>query len=178
MGEISFWYRPTRVVPDQRPLNGRCCCNMLPSLLWHCWLDVRKSIRPTKIEWWGVGVVICLERGADCLHMVQLMPLHPKAHHLGWLHPLPKSKLVLPFRCRLTQVVLEKRRLNGCSVVVVTSSTTVHLHLFTPPRPVAHAYLKLSARLLVEVLFGTGTQLWVSTSLTTFYLYLWHGQLL
>ena len=25
MGESSFWYRPTRVVPDQRPLNGRCC---------------------------------------------------------------------------------------------------------------------------------------------------------
>jgi len=24
-GESSFWYRPTRVVPDQRPLNGRCC---------------------------------------------------------------------------------------------------------------------------------------------------------
>jgi len=23
----------------------------------------------------GVAVVICLERGADCLHMVQLMPL-------------------------------------------------------------------------------------------------------
>jgi len=23
-GESSFWYRPTRVVPDQRPLNGRC----------------------------------------------------------------------------------------------------------------------------------------------------------
>jgi len=21
-----FWYRPTRVVPDQRRLNGRCCC--------------------------------------------------------------------------------------------------------------------------------------------------------
>ena len=26
MGECFFWYRPTRVVPDQRPLNGRCCC--------------------------------------------------------------------------------------------------------------------------------------------------------
>ena len=26
MGECLFWYRPTRVVPDQRPLNGRCCC--------------------------------------------------------------------------------------------------------------------------------------------------------
>jgi len=23
-------------------------------------------------------VVICLEQGADCLHTVQLMPLHPK----------------------------------------------------------------------------------------------------
>jgi len=23
-GESSFWYWPTRVVPDQRPLNGRC----------------------------------------------------------------------------------------------------------------------------------------------------------
>jgi len=27
-----------------------------------------------KTEWWGVGVVICLERGAD-LHIAQLMPL-------------------------------------------------------------------------------------------------------
>ena len=27
-----------------------------------------------KLEWWGAGVVICLERGAD-LHMFQLMPL-------------------------------------------------------------------------------------------------------
>ena len=27
-----------------------------------------------KTEWWGAGVVICLDRGAD-LHMAQLMPL-------------------------------------------------------------------------------------------------------
>jgi len=27
-----------------------------------------------KTEWWGAGMVICLELGAD-LHMVQLMPL-------------------------------------------------------------------------------------------------------
>jgi len=50
----------------------------VPSVLWHCWLGIRKSIRPVKIERRGVGVVICLDRGADCLHMVQLMPLHPK----------------------------------------------------------------------------------------------------
>jgi len=33
-----------------------------------------KGIRPVKKEWWGAGVVICLEQGAD-LHMAQLMPL-------------------------------------------------------------------------------------------------------
>jgi len=38
-------------------------------------LGGRKGIWPVKNkEWWGAGVVICLERGAD-LHMVQLMPL-------------------------------------------------------------------------------------------------------
>jgi len=45
-----------------------------PSVLWHCWLGDRKGIRPVKTEWWGAGMVICLERGAD-LHMVQLMQL-------------------------------------------------------------------------------------------------------
>jgi len=38
-------------------------------------LGGRKGIWPVKTEWWGAGVVICLERGADCLHMAQLMPL-------------------------------------------------------------------------------------------------------
>jgi len=37
-------------------------------------LGGRKGIRPVKNEWWGAGVVICLEQGAD-LHMAQLMPL-------------------------------------------------------------------------------------------------------
>ena len=31
-----------------------------------------------KLEWWGTGMVICLERDAD-LHMAQLMPL-PKSY--------------------------------------------------------------------------------------------------
>ena len=34
----------------------------------------RKGIRPVKTEWWGSGVVIRLELGAD-LCMAQLMPL-------------------------------------------------------------------------------------------------------
>jgi len=43
-------------------------------------LGGRKDIRPVKTEWCGTGVVICLERGANDLHMGQLMPLSP--HHL------------------------------------------------------------------------------------------------
>jgi len=37
-------------------------------------LGDRKGIRPVKNEWWGVGVVVCLERGAD-LHMAQRITL-------------------------------------------------------------------------------------------------------
>jgi len=57
-----------------------------------------------KLEWWGTGMVICLERDAD-LHMAQLMPLSLAS---------VKSRLVLPFWCQLTRVVPEKGPLNGC----------------------------------------------------------------
>ena len=47
----------------------------VPSVLWRCWLGGRKVVKSCKkTEWWGTGMVICLERGAD-LHMAQLMPL-------------------------------------------------------------------------------------------------------
>jgi len=73
------------------------------------------GIRPEKLEWWFVGVVICLERRLDYLHMVKLMPLHPRTPpSLASF----KSRLVLRFWCRITQVVLEKRPLNGRIVVV------------------------------------------------------------
>ena len=73
----------------------------MPSVLRHCWLGVRKSIRPVKIQWWGVD-------------MVQLMPrLLKTASSLVSF----KSRLVLPCWYRLSQVVLEKRPLYGCSVV-------------------------------------------------------------
>ena len=39
-----------------------------------------------KTERGSVDVVFCLERGADCLHMVQLMPL-PSRHLLSHLNP-------------------------------------------------------------------------------------------
>jgi len=56
-----------------------------------------------KLEWWGTGVVICLEQGAD-LHTAQLMPLPLTVSCFS------KSRLVLPFWYRLTWVVLEKGR--------------------------------------------------------------------
>jgi len=65
--------------PLASPAMGQwgMCPTRLPTIylvLLHCWLGGRKGIRPIKTEWWGAGVVICLERGAD-LHMAQLMPL-------------------------------------------------------------------------------------------------------
>ena len=83
--------------PGKKPLNGCVCVyddrlqsvgpgerfgisfqkstGIIPSVLWSCWLGGRKGIRPVKkTEWWGAGVVISLEQGAD-LHMAQLMPL-------------------------------------------------------------------------------------------------------
>ena len=45
MGECFFWYWPTRVVPDQRPLNGRCCsCCRLHGLYAGCILYADKII--------------------------------------------------------------------------------------------------------------------------------------
>jgi len=64
-------------------------------------------------------VVICLERGIDCLPVVQLMPLHPKTPSSIASF---KFGLVLPFRYRLTQAVLEKRLLNGCSSMSIVYS--------------------------------------------------------
>ena len=69
----------------------------------------QKGIWPVKNEWWGAGMVICLERGAD-LHTAQLMPLPLTVSCLKSI----KSRLVLPFWYRLTWVVLDKRPLNGC----------------------------------------------------------------
>ena len=39
-----------------------------------------------------------------------------------------KSRMVLPFWDQLTQVVLEKRLLNGCTVVVVINIALCHLY--------------------------------------------------
>ena len=77
-------------------------------------------------------MVICLKRGADCLHMVQLMPLHPE--NTPSLVSF-KSRQVLPFWYRLTQVVLEKRPLNGCSS---SSSSSTHVARYFDAVPLVY----------------------------------------
>jgi len=50
-------------------------CRWKSLVLRHCWLSGRKGIRLVKnTHWWGAGVVLCLEQGAD-LHTAPLMPL-------------------------------------------------------------------------------------------------------
>jgi len=57
-----------------------------------------------KIEWWGTGVVICLECGANDLHMVQLMPLPPI------ISCFSKIQNGLPFWCHLPRLSWKKGR--------------------------------------------------------------------
>ena len=81
---------------------------LLPSVLWRCWLGGRKGIRPVKklsggvLAWLSVWskVQTCMWPSWCHCHSLSLAPV--------------KSRLVLPFWYRLTQVVLEKRPLNGC----------------------------------------------------------------
>jgi len=60
-----------------------------------------------KLEWWGAGVVVYLERSAD-LHMSQLMPL-PLT-----ISCFSKIQIGFTFWYRLTRAVPDKGPLNVC----------------------------------------------------------------
>jgi len=85
---VVGWKNPSIVHKNLTIISAFLDCAW-PSLLSHCWFGI-KIIRPVKIEWWAAGVVICLVRGTDCLHVVQLMPLHPKT-----------LSFLATFKCRL-----------------------------------------------------------------------------
>jgi len=50
-GESSFWYRPTRVVPDQRPLNGRCCSLGCITVILSLYLQFPEEISYSHYHW-------------------------------------------------------------------------------------------------------------------------------
>ena len=95
--------------PGKGPLNGCVCVNKdyVPSVLWRCWLGGRKGIRPVKN--WVVGLSVWSEV-QTCM-----WPSWCHCHSLSLVSV--KSRLVLPFWYRLTQVVLDKGPLNGCVCV-------------------------------------------------------------
>jgi len=78
-----------------------------------------------KTEWWGAGVVVCLELGAD-LHMAQLMPLPLTVSCFS------KIQIGLPYWYRLTWVVPEKGPLNGCVCVCVSTDVPLLWGMYTP----------------------------------------------
>jgi len=52
------------------PWSQCLCLQCFDAVGW----SAGRALSLKKTEWWGAGVVICLQRGAD-LHMAQLMPL-------------------------------------------------------------------------------------------------------
>ena len=85
-----------------KALNRLLSLTLMRSVLWHCWLGIRKRIRPIKkwvIRWsvWSEVQIVCIS--TSWCHCI------PKLHHL-----LPHLNPVLAY-----QVVLEKRPFNGYS---------------------------------------------------------------
>ena len=86
-----------------------------------CYESFRKTsceIRSSKLSRFNSSnnLVICLERGADCLHVApDATAVHKPHHRLPHLNP----DWFLPFWYQLTQVVLENRPLKRRSVVVI-----------------------------------------------------------
>ena len=64
VGECFFWYWPTRVVPDQRPLNGCVCVSVSCRACFNC---IRGFLRAGCIER-GIGrsVSTCKRRHSTC----------------------------------------------------------------------------------------------------------------
>ena len=83
----------------------------MPSGLWNCWLGGRKGIQPVKTEWWGTGML-------STWNEVQMTCKWSSWWHCHSINScFIKIQNGLPFWCRLTRVVLEKRPLNRYSVV-------------------------------------------------------------
>ena len=85
---------------------------VMPSVLWHCCSGVRKSILSIKIECDVlVWLSVCSEVQIVCIWSSWCLCIQKSRSSLASF----KSRLILPFWYRLTQVVPEKTPLNGCS---------------------------------------------------------------
>ena len=97
-------------------------------MLWHCWLAVRKSIQPVKIEWWGVGLLVWLSLWSE----MQIVCIWPVWCHCIQKNPSSfasfKSRLVLPLGgTGLPRFSWKKRPLNGYSSSSYTTLVSLYV---------------------------------------------------
>ena len=93
---------------------------LLPSVLWRCWLGGRKGIRPVKKRNGGVlAWLSVLSEVQTCI-----WPSWCYCHSLSLASV--KSRLVLPFWYRLTQVVPDRGPLNGCVSWLINTITFIY----------------------------------------------------
>jgi len=75
---FSFYFRVTsvfhQVAQQMHSFPTSCNLSLYSSVSYLC---LAFLITKHFVEWWGAGMVICLERRANDLHMVQLVPLSP-----------------------------------------------------------------------------------------------------
>ena len=94
----------------------------LPSVLWRCRLGIRKSTQSVKTEWWGAGVVICLEVQMICIWF-------------SWCHCYPIISCFVKIQTGLTFLVPAypcrpgKEAVKRQSVITITTYTKPHLVL-------------------------------------------------
>ena len=129
---LPFWCRLTRVVLDKIQVDRNmvmcvcvsgiafsfqhfsimcilylcnCLCFFieLPSVLWRCWLGVRKACKKQ-----SGGMLAWLSAWGADLHIAQQMPLPFLTISCSSNSRLVLTFLVLPFWYRFTQVVLDK----------------------------------------------------------------------
>jgi len=126
----------------------------MPSVLWHCWFGIRKSTRPVKslsdevLVWlsaWRKVQTICIWFSLCRCYLI--------------ISCFIKIQNGLPFWCWLTQVVLERRLLNGTILllllhlllllvlVTVTEYQLIHLCMCTRGRHIKLSTVVIDIRL-------------------------------
>ena len=113
--------------------------DVMPSVLWCCWLGSRKGIGPVKN--WVMGCWHGYLSGARC-RLAYGSADATATHSLASV----KSRLVLPFWYRLTWVVPEKGPLNGCVCVMQSATIKELMALDCCDNPMEIQQLQLSKK--------------------------------
>ena len=131
MGECFFWYRPTWVVPDQRPLNGRrcCCCNLFHHIP-HALADGNQRIQ-IKEKMLEFSTVLSTLSPYDLFHHIALIVYFIILDfHTNWHYVLQVATFWLQMMLRSTQ---------GCSGAETRGDASASPHFFRQGARVPHS---------------------------------------